>query len=90
MKKWAIVLIVLAALDIVTTYFSLAAGSIEPNPLFGHMSFGAMALIKMVAYSSVAYLLFRLKLKDILILVAGANAGAVISNLMAIWTLKTM
>jgi hypothetical protein len=90
MKKWAIVLIVLAGLDVLTTYFSLSLGSIEANPLFKDMSIGTMSLIKVSAYSLLAYISVRLKLRTVLIFAVGANTATVLSNLMAIWTLKTM
>lgn len=88
MKKWAIILIILAALDVVTTHISLSLGSIEANPFFSGVDIKTMTVIKMGAYSAIAYLLFRLKLGAFLIFCCGANAGVVIGNLMAIWTLS--
>ena len=90
MKKWAIILVVLAALDVLTTYFSLAAGSIEANPLFRDMGIREMCFIKLSAYSLLAFVSMRLKLRTVLTFAVGANTAVVLSNLMAIWTLKTM
>lgn len=90
MKKWAMIFILLAALDVLFTHISLSLGSIEANPLVRGLDIQMVALVKMVSYLSIAYLCVRFKLKTLLILGVGANAGIVAANLMAIWTLKTM
>ena len=90
MKKWAGILIFLAVLDVVTTYFSLSLGSIEANPLFRGMNIETMALIKLGTYIPIACITAHLKLRTFLIFFAGANMATVLANLMAIWTLKTM
>lgn len=90
MKRWAFALITLAALDVLTTYFSLSLGSIEANPLFRGMGIGMMGLTKVSLYSLMAFVSVRLKFRTILIFAVGANTAIVLTNLMAIWTLKTM
>ena len=90
MKKWVAILILLAVLDVLTTYISLPLGSIEANPLFRDMGIGTMALIKMGAYIVTAGFGAYFKLRGFLIFCIGVNAGAVLNNVMIIWTLKTM
>lgn len=90
MKVWAAILIVSAAVDVLTTYLSLSLGSIEANPLFSSMDIRMTAVIKILMSGLAAYLFVRLKWKAFLIFFSGANVAMVAGNLMAIWTLKTM
>ena len=90
MKKWAIILILISGLDVLTTYFTLSLGAIETNLIVKDMGFGMLILIKMSITIPIACLLARLKLRAFLIFVTGANTAVVIGNLMTIWTLKTI
>jgi len=90
MKKWAVILITLAGLDVLTTYFSLSLGGIEANPLFRDMNIESMAAIKMCTYIPIAFIALRLKLRALLIFISGANMASTLSNLMVISTLKAM
>jgi hypothetical protein len=90
MKKWAIAVIALAALDILTTHFSLNMGAMEANPFFYGKGFEIVSLIKMGISIALVGVLARFRFKDILIFLTGANASIVVANLMAIWRLKTL
>ncbi len=90
MKNWAIALVTLAIIDVLTTYICLPLGAIESNPLFAGTDIRTMGLMKVGITVLLAYICVRLKLRTILIMMSGANAGMVTGNLMAIWTLKTM
>jgi hypothetical protein len=90
MRKWGIVLVVLAALDVLTTYLALQGGAVEANPAFSGMGIGTASLLKMSVCSLIALISVRQKLKFILIFGIGANTAVVASNLMAIWTLKAL
>jgi hypothetical protein len=89
-KKWAIALILLAGLDILTTYFCLSSGAVEANPFFHGMTLPALSLIKMGVYIPLACVAVHFKFRTLLIFGTGANAAVVVANLMAIWTLRTM
>lgn len=90
MRKWAGAFIITAMLDILTTSLSLSSGAIETNPFFGGLNIEEMAIVKVGLSLLLVYLCVRFKLKTLLILGVGANAGVVMGNLMAIWTLRTM